>query len=365
MTTTVESLETPALLIEESVLEANLNQMQELANDNGIALRPHIKTHKCPKLAHKQLQKGAQGIAVATLQEAEAMVESGITNIHLANEIATDQQIAHFLALSEKAYIACTVDHPDQLTALNRHASGKHLLVPVLIEVNTGLDRAGVENEAEAIQLGRQVEELPNLQLKGIMTHGGQAYGAANRQEVEAIGKKEGEKLVTTAEIMRESGLEVEVVSAGSTPTAPFAAKVKGVTELRVGNYIVNDGIQVSLGVAQQNACALSVLTSVISRPTASRIITDSGTKSLTSDQGAHGNSAIKGFGKVLGKDGHLDRLSEEHGVIENIDSNQFRMGEKLRILPNHACPVFNLFSKAYLVNGNELVDELLIEGKR
>lgn len=365
MTTTVESLETPALLVEEAVLEANLDQMQELANDNGIALRPHIKTHKCPKLAHKQLQKGAQGIAVATLQEAEAMVESGITDIHLANEIATDQQIAHFLALREKVDIACTVDHPDQLKAINEQASRKDLSVPVLIEVNTGLNRAGVEDEADAVRLGRQVEALPNLEFRGLMTHAGQAYGAANRQEVEAIGKKEGKKLVATAEVMRQSGLEVKVVSVGSTPTAPFAARVKGITELRVGNYIVNDGIQLTLGVAQQNACALSVLTSVISRPTASRVITDSGTKSLTSDQGAHGNTAIKGFGKVIGKAGHMDRLSEEHGVIENIDSSQYHMGEKLRILPNHACPVFNLFSKAYLVNGDELVDELLIEGKR
>lgn len=361
----IDSLETPALLIDKKVLEANIKRMQQLADHHGLNLRPHIKTHKSPKLANMQMEKGAKGIAVATLKEAEAMLDAGITDIQLANELATPQQIAHYFQLLQRADISVAVDHPEQIIHIQNKAYEQNLVAPIFLEINMGLNRAGVSTIAKAIDLGKMIAQQSHLKLRGIMTHAGQAYGAKDHEEIIEIGQKEGNTLVSMAKAMRREGFEVPVVSVGSTPTAPFSAPINGITELRVGNYIVNDGIQVALGVVEEDHCALTVMTTVISTPTTNRAITDSGSKSLTSDQGAHGNTAVKGYGKLIGKSGFLDRLSEEHGVIESIKGHPFTIGEKLKVRPNHACPVFNLFNQAYLVEEEVIVEELPILGKR
>jgi len=194
---------------------------------------------------------------------------------------------------------------------------------------------------------------MKNINLVGLLTHAGHAYGAVNNEEREYIGTMEGAMMVDYAARIRRNGFAVSTVSVGSTPTAPFCAAVRGVTELRAGNYIFNDMTQISLGVAKLTDCALTVLATVISTSAKDRVIIDAGSKALALDKGAHGKNNIIGHGLIIGKKDRITRLSEEHGIIDN-PKGKYRIGEKIRIIPNHACPVMNLFDYVYLVDKKE-----------
>ena len=169
--------------------------------------------------------------------------------------------------------------------------------------------------------------------------------------------------MVMLADTLRQGGLRIGQVSVGSTPTAPHAVAVSGVTELRVGNYAFHDMIQVTLGVAREKQCALSVLATVISTRGNSRAVLDAGSKALTTEQGAHGNQRLHGFGKIQGMSVTLDRLSEEHGVIENPD-RQLPIGSRVRIIPNHACATVNLYNYAYIVDGDRMLQQIPIDAR-
>jgi len=360
---TLSEIDTPALLIESSTLKQNISRMQQLAIENGVSLRPHIKTHKMTRLARMQMEAGAAGIAVAKLGEAEVMAEAGITDIQIANQIVGRLKLPRLLALSRKAHVSVAVDTLENLRELSEFFSQNNETIDVLIEIDSGLHRSGIDDAAQVIRLARDIEGAPGIRFAGLLTHAGHAYAAADFEEVAEIGRREGEFMDEIATALREDGLTVEVVSVGSTPTAPYSSAVPGVTELRVGNYIFNDAMQVQLGSATYDDCALTVLTTVISVPAQYRAIIDAGSKSLAAERGAHGNAALSGFGHIQEKIATLDRLSEEHGVIL-FKNEQFAVGERLRIVPNHACPVANLFDFAYLVDGDRVMDKIPVEAR-
>ncbi len=356
-------IDTPAILIERGVMQANLRQMQEFAGRHGVKLRPHVKTHKVPELARMQVALGARGIAVAKLSEAEVMAEAGLGDIQIANQIVGPKKIERLFALAQRARVTCAVDSAGGAEAIASYFAERGQSLPVFIEVDCGLRRAGLSDPAAVLQLARLVTRLEGLRLAGLLTHAGHAYGAKGGDEVERIGAHEGRFLVDLAGALRAQGIEVAEVSVGSTPTARFSGRVEGVTEIRPGNYIFNDLNQVALGIVGLERCALSVLASVISVPAPGRAVIDAGSKSLALDQGAHGSEALKGFGHILDKEGQLTRLSEEHGVVEFIGEN-FQVGERIRIIPNHACPVMNLLDRAYLVDGPQVAKVLEITAR-
>lgn len=356
-------LDTPALLIERSVMAANVRRMQALADTCGVRLRPHIKTHKSPELARLQLSCGAVGVAVAKLAEAEAMVRGGITNIQIANQIVGTPKIERLVDLARRAHLCCAVDALDNVRELNAAFESAGICLELLIEIDSGLRRCGLSDFAEIDRLAREIDRLRGVRLVGIMTHAGHAYGAADHDELARIGRNEGEQMVALAHRLRQAGLTVTEVSVGSTPTAAFAARVPGVTELRVGNYIFNDATQVALGVARPEDCALTILTRVISRPAKNRAVVDAGSKSFSSDIGAHGRTVVTGYGIVQASSARLVRLSEEHGVIEG-EVADLQPGRLLRIVPNHACAVMNLADRAYLVDGDCVTEEIKITAR-
>ncbi|MBD3403465.1 hypothetical protein GF420_11255, partial [candidate division GN15 bacterium] len=216
----------------------------------------------------------------------------------------------------------------------------------------------------DVLTLAQTIRDLPSVQFRGLMTHAGHAYGASSDHELAGIGRAEGEQLLTLAEHLCEQGVSVATISVGSTPTARHVVAVTGITELRVGNYIFNDMMQVALGSAEIDQCALTVLATVISMPTNDRAVIDAGSKALGLDRGAHGKENIRGFGTVVGRDMVISRLSEEHGVIE-LPGHGLALGERVRIIPNHACPVVNLYDRAYLVDGEAVVESLPISARR
>jgi D-serine deaminase-like pyridoxal phosphate-dependent protein len=340
-------LPTPSLLLEQAILESNIRRMQRLADMHGVALRPHIKTHKSLDLARRQLKEGAVGIAVAKLGEAEVMAAGGIVDIQIANQVVGVRNIDRLVALASRARVSCAVDSIGNAQALSGAFADGGKVLTVMLDIDTGLHRCGLSDHGDIKALAAAIDKLPGLSLKGLLTHAGHAY-AGPPENIAALGREEGETMVRLAGQLRADGFTLETISVGSTPTAPHAVAIAGVTELRPGNYVFHDMIQVGLGVATQEQCALSILATVISTPTTTRAVIDAGSKALSSDMGAHGNRSVIGYGRVVGSKLTVTRLSEEHGVIEHTGED-FRVGQRVRIIPNHACAVVNLFDVMYL----------------
>lgn len=343
----------------------NIQKMQARADDVGLRLRPHIKTHKMPAIAEQQVAAGAHGIAVATLPEARAMQEAGFTDIQVANEVIHPKAIQEFRDLSENGSLTCAVDSMEGVQRLNEAFRHSRKAAHVLIEIDTGLHRAGVMAKQEALALCRFIEKQPNVQLKGLMTHGGQSYGAADEQTLQTYAQQEQRFLRELVSMLETEGFQLETVSIGATPLTPYLAGSSTIKELRVGNYVFYDRSQVALGTVSEEQCALTVLATVISVPTEGRAIIDAGSKALTTDQGAHCQGKLAGFGKVLQKAVTVQRVSEEHGVIEyDPQLVDFQVGEVVQILPNHACPVVNLFNSGNLIKDSLVTNTFAVKAR-
>ena len=361
----LHELDTPALLVREAILLRNIEDMAQFAQAVGLDLRPHTKAHKLPPIAKAQLAMGAKGITVSKLGEAEVMVEEGITDILIAYELIGKAKMERLLALLEKANLQVTIDSLEGARELDAALAGQNKKVQVLLEINTGLNRCGVLPGEDALKLAQEICQFPHLDFMGIMTHAGHVYGAESWEDIGRIGRAEGEEMVKTAELLRAHDIEVKVVSVGSTPTAKIAGMVKGVTEIRPGNYVFYDAIQVGLAVAIPDDCSLSVLATVISRPCPERVIIDAGSKVFALDQGAHGKSTVRGFGLVKGHNNIvIERLSEEHGILRVLADCPLKVGDKIEIIPNHACTVINLFDEINLIRNEESVEVWPIKGR-
>jgi D-serine deaminase-like pyridoxal phosphate-dependent protein len=357
-------IDTPALLIDLDIVDRNLERMQQRADKFGVALRPHIKTHKIPELALLQMRLGASGITAAKVSEAEVMAAAGIKNIFVANQIVTKEKLNRLAVLSKEVNLSTGLDSIAAAHKLSDVFAASGLSVEYLIEINSGLNRCGVLPGKEAVELFQTIETLPALRFKGIFTHAGQVYGADSLSEVKEVSRHESSIMAETAQAFAEVGTPAAIVSVGSTPTMKVWQGHEAVNEIRPGNYIFHDVIQVSLGAATLKECALSILATVISRPTRERAVIDGGSKALSSDRGAHGKEMASGFGLVLGKKATLVRLSEEHGVM-NLDPDEgLDIGDRVRIIPNHACAVMNLFDRAYGLRDGKVVEEFKIAAR-
>lgn len=348
MTKTIAELETPCVLIDIDRVEANLQRAQAHADTNGYKLRPHIKTHKLPRFAKRQVELGAIGITVQKLGEAEVMADAGLTDIFLPYNIIGATKLARLKVLNDRVKLAVTADSPDTVAGYAAIFAYGGRPLTVLIECDTGGGRCGVQTPAQALALARQIAMSAGLQFGGLMTY--PPLNGAERAENwlrEAIG------------LLSEAGFDVPVVSSGNTPDMWVGGK-SVVTERRPGTYIYYDRFQVQMGAASWDDCALTVLTTAVSRPTATRIVLDAGSKSLTSDI-----LGQVGYGLVMGTDLTIKSLSEEHGVIEMAQpSDAPHIGDKLRIIPNHACVVSNLFDSVYLISGDRVVENVPVAAR-
>ena len=357
------NIDTPALLIEKGKLEANITKMQSIADKSGVRLRPHTKTHKIPEIARMQLENGAMGIAVAKIGEAESMVEHGFDNIQIASIVVGENKIKRLIELNDRVpKLSSNVDSIESAKALSEAFAQYGKWLNVYIEINSGHDRSGLREYEKIYQLAKFIEESDRLNLMGLFTHSGHAYSAATRKEIEQIGTNEGEFLVSLSKRLMKSRILISDISVGSTPTAEFCSKVNGVTEIRPGNYVFYDMIQTALGSCTIDECALNVL-STVTGIYDDRVVIDAGAKALSLDTGVYCGKTINTYGHIIGKDCSLSRVSEEHGIISH-NNEKFSVGERLRIIPNHACTVINLFDKAYLVDGDELIEVFKIHGR-
>ncbi len=357
-----QTLSTPAVVVDLDVLEKNVSRMAARAREAGVKLRPHAKTHKCPEIGRLQRAAGAWGLSLAKVGEAEAFVAAGFDDLFLAYPTVGDDKARRLLALSERARLAAGVDSAEGARSLAAAFADAGRTLDVVLKVDVGYGRVGVLPE-RAAELARAVAGEKGLRLRGIFTHAGHGYLADSRAGVEEVARLEGERLVETAQRLREAGLPVDEVSVGSTPTAARAMRVPGVTECRPGNYVFHDASQVALGTCTLEDCALTILATVVSVPAADRAVVDAGSKTLSSDPLRPKGG---GHGQILGRASRLEKLSEEHGVIAVAPGETFRVGERVRILPNHACVVANLHDSLIGVSGDrvETVLEVAARGR-
>jgi D-serine deaminase-like pyridoxal phosphate-dependent protein len=363
-------LPTPALLLDQSILERNLTRMQERANNFGVSLRPHIKTHKCIQIANHQLELGARGITVSTLFELEQFIAAGFNDITWALPLIPDH-IERILELSDKATIRVVIDSPEifeRLNAIERVGSERF---HVWLKVDCGYHRAGVDPKSQlAEKLVQSLNDSKNLVFDGILTHSGHSYDSHNRAEIMVVAEQERSVMAEFAERMRTKGLKIPMVSIGSTPTMSVTENLEGINEIRPGNYAFYDYTQVMLGSCGIADCALTVLASVIShQPGASHFILDAGALALSKDTGPLHISNDMDMGiiyedydrKRLQAHVHVKTLSQEHGkVLISESSNlrgQYKVGDKVRILEHHSCLTAANFDYYYVVKGYEVVD--------
>ena len=360
------ALDTPALLVDLDRLDANIESMAAHARGGGLALRPHFKTHKSVAIARRQLEAGAVGITVAKLDEAEALVDGGIdAPILVAYELVDPHKLERAMRLAAHVPLTLAVDSAagarqvaaavaGATAAAARGAAdpadaghGTGPRIEVWIEIDSGLRRCGVL-PSEAADLARIVAGLPGLRLTGVFTHAGHSYAAPNAEAVAAIAADEARSVLDAAAAIRAIGIPIETVSVGSTPTARFHNGSAGITEIRPGNYVYFDAMQVALGSASDGDCALSISSTVVSRAAPDRAVIDAGSKTLGLDRGAHSSDLLVDFGSLIGVDGALARLSEEHGTLRLPTELPLAIGDRIRILPNHACSISNLARQAF-----------------
>lgn len=355
--TAVVSLPTPALLLDLDVLEANLRRMADHASALGVALRPHVKTHKCVEIARLQREFGATGITVSTLYEATVFADHGFDDVTWAMPIALSR-LDEATELATRIRLRVVVDSSDAIHALDRTGHPFH----VWLKVDCGYHRCGVDpHAAHAIELAHRIASARHLSFDGLLTHSGHAYHGRTRDEIAAIAEEERRVTVDLAERLRAEGIAVPGVSVGSTPAMAVVEQLDGVTEVRTGNYAFYDYSQVVLRSCTVHDCALTVLASVISsQPGGNHCVVDAGALALSKDPGPSNaprltmGEIFRDYGaRTLRPDARVVTVSQEHGIV----SAPLSVGDVVRILPNHSCLTAACFDEYRVVRGDEVVD--------
>lgn len=355
-------LSTPALLVDLDRVDANLRRAQRYADAQGTLLRPHTKTHKSPWFARRQIEEGAAGICVAKLGEAEVMIAAGIDDVFMANTTFGTDKAARAAALAQRSRFAIGVDHPRQLEQLADAMHGHERPLEVMIEVDTGAGRGGVSPDAVS-GLATLARERRGIRLRGIYSYEGYTYGARDIDELTTMHRRAQTMMTSLASDADVGFDEPPVVSMGSTPSLlADVPLLDGITEIRPGTYVFLDAAQARLAGGTEHCAAHVVATVVSMQP--GRAILDAGSKALTSDARAGGVTSTRGHGLLVDHGLVITRLSEEHGVVEDPAADRLTVGEKVRIVPNHVCPVVNLFPAMHLLRGGRVERELEIAGR-
>ena len=344
-------LETPVPLVDLDRLERNLDRMAEYARRHGLALRPHTKTHKSPRIAAEQLRRGAVGLTCATPLEAEVMSEV-CDDVLLAYPTVGSPKLQRLMALPERVRLTVAVDSPDSVEQLARAAEERGRPVGVYVELDLGMHRVGVAATDEMPRLVRLVVAKPPLVYRGITFYPGHIRAAVGQQDKDL--DRLGSSLRHALEVLEQSDLAPKVVSGGSTPTAWEAHRIDGLTEMRPGTYAYNDRITAQVGACDWNDCALTVLATVVSTAVPGQVVIDAGSKALGREPPeGEGN----GYGALLDRpEVTVQRLSEEHGILD-LRNTSWRpaVGEQVRVVPNHVCIAVHLHEVIYGIRSDRV----------
>lgn len=354
----IRDIDTPALVIDLDRMERNIGTMATFFQGVAANLRPHVKTHKTPEIALRQIQAGAIGMTCAKVGEAEVMADAGIRDLLIANQIVGSPKIRRLMKVAKQADVMVAVDDPANVVELSEAAQQAHVTLRVLVEVDVGMNRCGVPPGELAVELAKQIDRAKGLVFRGVMGYEGHTV-ILPQKVVRTEAVRAAMKLLTdTAERIRTAGLPVEIVSGGGTGTYDITGAYPGVTEVQAGSYVLMDttyrGVE---GIGGVFDCALTLLTTVVSRPVWDRMIVDIGLKTATRDFG---------LPEVVGVDGlELLHLSEEHGTLRVRSKNvDLRPGDRIEVIPNHVCTTVNLHDRFYGVRDGKVEATWQIRGR-
>ncbi len=358
----VSELDTPAVVVDLDVLQRNLQEMAEYSSSHGLSLRPHTKTHKIPAIARMQVRSGARGITVAKLGEAELMAREGFDDILIAYPLVGQPKLARLAALARKVRMTVSTDSLEVAEGISSAARDAGTSIRLLAEMDAGLRRCGVQTPEELVALAQGMTRLPNVEFAGFMFFPGQVRVSPPEQVpvLRAIDAR----LQQSQDKLYRSGIAIQIVSGGSTPTAYQSHQMKTVTEIRPGTYVFNDMNTASIGATDVAHCALTVHVTVVSVAVKGRAIVDGGSKTFSSDplRGGEGH----GYGYLIEQpEVVLEAMSEEHGHLNtDASSHRFRIGERLRFIPNHVCTTVNMHNEIWGARGEDIVEHWTVEGR-
>lgn len=356
-------LDTPCLVIDLDVVEANARRLDDQMRARGVALRPHAKTHKSVELARIQLAAGATGITVGTLGEAEVMADGGIDDVFIAYPVwAVGPKAERLAALHGRNDLTLSIGF-DSVAGAQRVAAAVDAAgsggrpLRVMLEIDPGNGRTGVE-PARAGAIAGAARDL-GLDVIGLFTHGGHAY--RSRNAIAGAAADEIRVLGVAADAFRAAGIEPRVISAGSTPTA-MAAATDPVTEIRAGTYLLGDRIQVELGASPPDGVAIAIAATVVSTAANGQVVIDAGAKTLTKDRPDY----LTGFGALPAyPDAILERVFDYHGVVRIPDGTRRpSLGEVVTVIPNHCCVVVDLHDEFVATRSGEIVGRWPVDAR-
>lgn len=355
---------TPAFLVDRTRFRANSDAMRAKAAGSGVGFRPHVKTHKTLEGARIQLGAERGPITVSTLAEAEFYAGAGFDDITYAVPIDPGK-LDRAAALAQRIRLHLLLDHPAGLAGMEEFAATHSVRFSVFLKIDSGARRSGVDPlDPASVAFARRLTESRGVELKGLLTHAGHSYAARSREEIERVAIEEASILTSFRAQVGDATL---VRSIGATPTASVVATIPDADEVRPGNYVFYDAFQVAIGSCTLDACAASVLATVVSiYPDQNKVVVDAGALALSKDAGPVHIDPEFGYGLVCDLDLRplgmkIVSISQEHGQIRGnapIDFEAIAIGTKLRIVPNHSCLTAAQFDRYWIVEGGRVVDE-------
>ena len=347
----VEHIETPALILEKSVFEANMQAMKELLSGSSLQLRPHYKSHKCADIAHMQIESGAIGMTCAKLSEAEDLIDSGIEDVLIANQVVEPAKIARLAHLANRCRLTVCVDNEENIDALSAAAQAAGSAIHCLVEYEIGLRRCGVTTHEEVVSLAARIARCENLVFDGVQAYAGHLSPETDEKTRRAETEKNAADLRKLLALLESRGLPAKTLSGGSTGTAAIKAEEGLYTELQAGSYLMMDATYRDLHLPFRNS--LFILSTVLSSRPGLAVI-DAGVKSCGVDQG---------MPAIVGVECGEISACEEHFQLMN-PSRQLKVGEKVRLIPGHCCSTMNLHEKIYVVDEGRVVGRLRITAR-
>jgi D-serine deaminase-like pyridoxal phosphate-dependent protein len=358
----LEQIDTPAMVVDLDIMESNLRRVAEYSAAHGLRLRPHTKTHKSVNLARRQLAMGAAGLTVAKVSEAEVMLGASPAGILVAFPVIGKAKLERLASVARQTRATVALDSIFAARQLSEAARAARVTFGVLAEMDAGLGRVGVCPGEPLVELARSIARLPHLKFEGI------AFYPGHIRDLDEPGRhalaQVGELLDRVLADFERAGLEVPIVSGGSTPTLFHSHELRGLTEIRPGTYVFNDLNTVRSGGCRLEECAARILATVVSTARPGQMIIDGGSKTFSSDRPV--NAPDVTFGRLMEAPGaRFHKMNEEHGFIDITRAEcEFSAGDRVSVIPNHVCVAMNLHEQVYGLRGDRVEEVWTVDGR-
>ena len=358
----VEEIDTPAMVVDLDIMEANLRRVADYACSHSLRLRPHTKTHKSIALAKRQLALGAAGLTVAKVSEAEVMLGAAPADVLVAFPVIGRAKLERLAEVARKTRVTVALDSISAARQLSDAARAAQVTFGVLAEMDAGLGRVGVSPGRPLVELAQSIARLPELEFEGVTFYPGHIKDL-DETGLRALAQV-GELVRSVLADFASAGMEVRIVSGGSTPTLFHSHEMEGLTEIRPGTYVFNDLNTVRSGGCRPEECAAYVLATVVSTARPGQMIIDGGSKTFSSDRPV--NVPDVTFGQVAEAPGaRFHKMNEEHGFVDVTRAErEFSVGDRVRVIPNHICVAMNLHERVYGVRGDAVEQVWTVDGR-